>query len=1187
MPNPYLLPSAPPDVLIPTTAGGTPTTFRLGAWAPLTDSFTAHSSSPTGAIIDLNDGLTWSLVEEGGGDQLGTALEWGYPQPTVFKSSNPRTVGERITKKNYQTNRAIKARLMLGQMLTYSGFITALHNLVQTLEGISPTNPGALQIQVVQAGSPVYADVLEAHIEESTYKEILWAQLLDDGILVAFECRPFLRGPRQTLQNYAVNPGFEAPTGGAGVPVFSDTFANTNAYAVQSGGAPTLLPSNTYVDIVAANVPSGGSLLRYYRLDEASGTSAHDIAGTGDTGTITGSGVTYGVTGALSGDTDTAMTFTTSGNVQATSATNMPTGSAACSLVVWVNCAATPGALGVALSIGDWTSNPYLAVTSAGKAEAGVTGIATVDSVATPFTAAGWHMLALTYAGGTGGTVTLYVDGASAGTFTGTAATAYTNNKSVTISTNQGNTHPLAASIDDPCVFSGALSGAQVTAIYNAGHTGATGTLASAMTIPNGGRVAFGSPAWGAMNTWQVRFRFLSGNTSRFHLHFTDASNFLFAQVTGSALTLNQTIAGTNHVLGTVAVTMVHEGWYWIECTQFPRPTSTTVIMQTTTQATLHYDMNGQPGGLVATTANAVTFDSVTALLGRPQLQASTGALTMGGAFSSTQQPTHGVSLFGPGGWWLAGDPATYSPSSGAWDGDSVRGASGSTGNTYTGGPVTSLGCARVDCVPVGTVSAYWQNANTSSTANVLATAFPAVASNTYGLSVYVKSSGVGSGCSQYLALEEYDSGGNFLREDVIQTATGAQVSWTLLSGSVAIGNTCAYVVLALRVQDANGGNPSANGIVWWDNALLWNQTSTGQSTMPWCDLRGPLSPYQVVVSGIKGDVPAPCLTQIGTNLTPASAIATSENLFFYLGQRASVSATTVLCGKWMDLSSFGNPPFLPSVLDASGNSSAGWYGLSTPGQTGMQVWLDAYGTGEITATGQPAANAQGTYHLFGRLSTTDATLTRVTTQPTMVETNALGLSAGFVGATLLTPFSKATSWNIVDFGQVRLPLGNAGVLRDLTQIYDQLSVFALDSNGTQFGFDWWCLLPVDAGAILGASAFEPTQWGTGWMWTYFDGISALLGTVPMPTFNTGAAASINGNAVPAAATSITGTVGANTQTLFSNNSPYLLLDPTQLVGTTSVNQFVGFIADQSQQAWPVLPLNVEFQYVPLYLYPT
>src|SRR6266567_2362739 len=66
-----------------------------------------------------------------------------------------------------------------------------------------------------------------------------------------------------------------------------------------------------YSTTVLADAPVG-----YFRLDQASGTTANDSSGNGFNATYSGSGITYSQAGALAGDSDTAILFNgTSGKI--------------------------------------------------------------------------------------------------------------------------------------------------------------------------------------------------------------------------------------------------------------------------------------------------------------------------------------------------------------------------------------------------------------------------------------------------------------------------------------------------------------------------------------------------------------------------------------------------------------------------------------------------------------------------------------------------------------------------------------------------------------------------------------------------------------------------------------------------------------------------------------------------------
>src|SRR5260221_13716705 len=118
---------------------GAPSTVQLGQTNTITDVFGAHPGSPTGAVIDLNDGITFSLVEPSGSEGLGGAFDWGKPAPQVYESGNARTIGKAVQRRNYGENRKLLLHIFWGIGSSWATWNTAIHNLVKTLEAIGPS----------------------------------------------------------------------------------------------------------------------------------------------------------------------------------------------------------------------------------------------------------------------------------------------------------------------------------------------------------------------------------------------------------------------------------------------------------------------------------------------------------------------------------------------------------------------------------------------------------------------------------------------------------------------------------------------------------------------------------------------------------------------------------------------------------------------------------------------------------------------------------------------------------------------------------------------------------------------------------------------------------------------------------------------------------------------------------------
>lgn len=269
------------------------TILRLGHTNPLTDSFGAHPS--LGAVLDLNDGLTFTLASPDG-------LEMPSPPRTLVLAGNIRTQDEVATRSITRHNRSVTARLLVGPSPNAAALIASIRELLQWLAA-PPQTPITLQYQPFNASTPVYLDVVGA-AHNLPSDEGQWLRGQFETLTLTFTCRPGLRGDRMTLQNLIPNAEMEQP-GKAGIPVFNDGYASANPYVLKAGAAPTLgAVTNNYPDVVSADAP-----LRYYRLSEASGSTAFDVSGASQHGRYQAS-PTLGVTSPIFGDSnDKAVTF--------------------------------------------------------------------------------------------------------------------------------------------------------------------------------------------------------------------------------------------------------------------------------------------------------------------------------------------------------------------------------------------------------------------------------------------------------------------------------------------------------------------------------------------------------------------------------------------------------------------------------------------------------------------------------------------------------------------------------------------------------------------------------------------------------------------------------------------------------------------------------------------------------------
>jgi hypothetical protein len=222
---------------------------------------------------------------------------------------------------------------------------------------------------------------------------------------------------------------------------------------------------------VAVDATTG--LAGWWRLGEASGTSAADAQGTA-TGTYT-NGPTLGATGAIAGDANTAAQLDGTNDYVAVTRN----GSSNFSLEFWFRSSqgigtGTTWSSGAGLVTADLTTsttNDYgVSLRSDGRLVAGI-GTTSIVSSSGGWNDGGWHHVVFTRTQ-SGGGLALYVDGASVATGTGT--TSNLGNGSTNFSFGRVQTTAggyLQGAIDEVAFYTAALSAATVSSHYTTGTT--------------------------------------------------------------------------------------------------------------------------------------------------------------------------------------------------------------------------------------------------------------------------------------------------------------------------------------------------------------------------------------------------------------------------------------------------------------------------------------------------------------------------------------------------------------------------------------------------------------------------------------------------------------------------------------------------------------------------------------------
>ena len=1178
------------------------TTFKLGAWQPNGDTFVAHPASPTGLVMDLNDGTVWSLVDDSGG--FGKGLDWGSIPPKAYTSSNPRATGTRVTKRVHQDNRTVKATLLLGPTLTWSAFSTALHNLIQLTEGITAEKPAALQVQTVTGTSVQYFDVIEAHVT-TVYKETLWAQYVDDGIQVEFQCRPFLRGPLTTLQNLVANPGAEQ---GSGSPVvmFNDPYANFSAYTA-SGGSLTQ-DKLTYLDAVIADSP-----LRYYRLDETSGTTVYDATGNGNNGTLHG-GYTQNATGALTGDADTAIVLNGTTGYANLPLTSLPSGNSVWTSEAWFNINALPGS-GVAM-IAAWGSN---ATKSDAQLYVNSSGFAACDTNSGPAVVSGaislhvWHHVAGTW---DGTNIRLYIDGALIGTSGATGPLTLGSTYAGIGAWTAGYVNEFNGAIDEFAIYGTALSAARILAHYNAGHN-TPAVTSNTMSVPSGASVSFGSPFWLDINVWQSRFRYTTGMTATWYAHYIDANNYYGFQVTQTSLSITSKFLGIvdlgRTTTTTTTIALVPGMQYWIKMTLFPTSYNGQYL-----QALLYTDNGGAATTLLGTVGPTPYWqDNVYDLhyANSCVIAASGAALGLGGNYSSV----HSVSQFGPGGWYFSSSGTGVS--SGAWE--ILAQLSIYDLNLLQNGPVKSYGAARIDAPKTGTWNASWTLGNTTSGATVQLTGV--LRPRVLKMVAFVLFNGVSTTCTAKLQINEYDINGAYLATYSVSGASftcsnsGFYGNYLPLTGTYTPTGAAYYIIPVLNVSDSISGG-SSGGWVMWENIQLWDSQKYG-ATMPYCEMWFNQSPAQLVVTGLVGDVPSPITLSVGTQLT------SNTTLKLAIGRRAFSTANMQMVSPQYSL--FGGVPSYSGVRFAPVLDSTAYYGyyLSASSLTNValmnnvetpSIWILPMAESSLPV----GIMQQGIYHLYTRFQSGQslANIKNVSVTPQISQLGPYGVTiqaTRYYPAT--TPLSASATWTLADAGQVLMPPFPIGALSVFNAMNLAPQVVWADSTAgsSSAKMNYAALLPVDGSKCL-ATINLPTGYGGTYsiLNIYSDGIGAQAG-YPTPWTTSGSTNTVYGgynglnggtiilginSADPTSSTGGPGTSSTNTVSINPVGDSFLTVDPTLAPSTTyltsslatgttptslnnglataAMNQFVVIMTDSVGAIYPVY---AQLQYVPLY----
>ncbi len=213
--------------------------------------------------------------------------------------------------------------------------------------------------------------------------------------------------------------------------------------------------------------PNSLGLVGYWALNDGSGTKATDYSGNGNTGTLTN--------GAFWGAGKRGGSLACDGTNDYASTTYTPSGLTDFTISAWINTGANSTEFPVSSRDASAANGIFILYENNGSGiEVGFSnaGNLTRKRSNTSLDVGVWHHVVGTHAAGAT-SMTLYIDGVSTGVSAESAASNPGNSGVLTFCRDGSSSTPLYFSgfVDDARVYSRALTGTEVTALYNSGVT--------------------------------------------------------------------------------------------------------------------------------------------------------------------------------------------------------------------------------------------------------------------------------------------------------------------------------------------------------------------------------------------------------------------------------------------------------------------------------------------------------------------------------------------------------------------------------------------------------------------------------------------------------------------------------------------------------------------------------------------
>jgi hypothetical protein len=263
----------------------------------------------------------------------------------------------------------------------------------------------------------------------------------------------------------------------------SDSTAGHTGLASGSGTGYVVLDSSSSQALIEKNFfglriedPTETGIVGYWKLDEGQSTTARDVSGNGNTGTLSASGSTWtNPPGTITFDDAAGVKLDGTGYVTL-GATGLPAANAAETISVWVKLGSTSGTQDF-IALGDGAGHGVKLGLNGGTLAAFTWAGTSLVTGTTPVDGA-WHNVVYSYDGV--GTNNLYVDGVAVSP-TGTAHQSGSTTVAY-LGTYDGSNERYNGSIDDVRVYNTALTAAQVGQISKGRYAGTGGVATVTQT---------------------------------------------------------------------------------------------------------------------------------------------------------------------------------------------------------------------------------------------------------------------------------------------------------------------------------------------------------------------------------------------------------------------------------------------------------------------------------------------------------------------------------------------------------------------------------------------------------------------------------------------------------------------------------------------------------------------------------